>query len=551
MPSPSRPLDAAARPGRARRAAAAALAGLALLTLGARGEPPVPALVFVSRQPIAGAPGAIPGLGPRHRAVVTGGVLRMRTPEGGIRPLLPEGRFLDVSDPAVAPDGKWVAFAAVAAADADSGWRIWIVSTDGADLRPVTTSASRVDRATDSANEAPPPRHDDLDPCWVAAGLLCFASTRESARAQSGDAPATNLWLVGRDGAGLTRLTAERNGADEPAYDPRTGRLVYARWWMNRFQAAEGGPGFTTDPSRAARREPVNLWQLVELDAATGAFRLAAGAVRTRAGTMGYQPAPLPNGALAAVFAEHWGLDPAPGRTGIRVFTRRLERGERLAGASLSEQPGDAYAGAEGLAAPAAVAPAALPDGRIVFAYDPGARGDFDLHVARPGGASPERLVDLPGTLELDPAPVVPWPAGARPFVPAAAAESTFTYACEDVFAQGPRGGPVPRGPERGKGSRLRVFAARFRASGPDTAELIREQAVAEDGRVVISGLPAHVPMFEQLVDARGVAVGTEAGPAHVEGFNWGAPGATVRCVGCHLGHSTLPAPRRTAATRR
>jgi len=43
------------------------------------------------------------------------------------------------------------------------------------------------------------------------------------------------------------------------------------------------------------------------------------------------------------------------------------------------------------------------------------------------------------------------------------------------------------------------------------------------------------------LVGPDGVALMSAHGPAQVRGFNAGAPAATSRCSGCHLGHSTSP----------
>ena len=57
-----------------------------LLALAAARPAPskVPALVFVSRAAAEGTPGAIPGLGPRHRALATGGRLLVRDARGRI-----------------------------------------------------------------------------------------------------------------------------------------------------------------------------------------------------------------------------------------------------------------------------------------------------------------------------------------------------------------------------------------------------------------------------------------------------------------------------------
>jgi hypothetical protein len=225
---------------------------------------------------------------------------------------------------------------------------------------------------------------------------------------------------------------------------------------------------------------------------------------------------------------------------------RAFGASRRVAGAALDVADSSAYGSVRGLAPPAACSPAALPDGRIVFAFDAGGRGDFGLAIADADGAHRATLLDLPGTLELDPAPVVrrdsrplappPPPRRDRPATRVEelrAPAATFRYANADVFAGA-------GGPARVEGARLRFFAALARTvAGGDTAVLVREVPVARDGRVDEHALPADVPMFEQLVDAHGAALRTPRGPAHVAGLNVAAPGATARCVGCHVGHST------------
>ena len=59
-------------------------------------------------------------------------------------------------------------------------------------------------------------------------------------------------------------------------------------------------------------------------------------------------------------------------------------------------------------------------------------------------------------------------------------------------------------------------------------------------GRVDLR-LPSEAPLFEMLVGPDGVALKSAHGLAQVRGFNIGAHGATSRCSGCHLGHSTSP----------
>jgi hypothetical protein len=571
---------------------------LALATTGAAprdpaGEPRgLPAIVFVSRNPVPGEPSAIPGLGPHHRAVAPGGRLLVRERDGRVRELLAPGAFHDVSDPSVSPDARRVAFAGVT--HRDSAWRIWVVGLGGGDPRPVTESMGTgppvVRRA--GAREVVFERYDDLDPCWIDDSSLVFASTRFPQRAQYADVRATNLFLTTVPSHGLLRITSERNGAEEPAMDWTTGRLVFSRWWFNRYRAAEPPAGITADPHAAIAGDTVNLWQAMDLSRSVRLPRLAAGDLRTRRGTMGYQATVLSNGSIAAVYAANLGLSPGPVATGIHVLSRTFGPERRLAGAIVSGRAGDAYSGAQGLAPPSACSPAGLPDGRVLFSYAPGARGDLGLYVARADGSRLERVIDLPGTLELDAAPVVrrPPPPRETPLAveeyadPAQAARdraagpgtlrtiavppppaetppaemdgfpsgegARFRFHDLDVFADGPPGAATRGAARRTPGARLRFFAtlARPEREGGDSAFLVREVPVSPSGEVNERNLPAGVPMFEQLVGPDGRVLMTAHGPAHVAGFNAGANGVASRCVGCHLGHSTLPLTR--SATR-
>jgi hypothetical protein len=217
------------------------------------------------------------------------------------------------------------------------------------------------------------------------------------------------------------------------------------------------------------------------------------------------------------------------------------------------------------LAPASACAPAGLPDGRILFAYDPGGRGDFGLYVMKADGGGLARVLDLPGTLELDPAPVIARPRGPRVARMARAvpgvrfeqppatldqvlrSKERFRFLDLDVFAKPPAGRGLPAGPEPTPGARIRFYAtlARPGAAGGDTVALVRESDVGPGGRVDESGLPAGVPMFEQLLGPEGRVLDTGHGPAHVAGLNAGPPGGVVRCIGCHVGHSTQLEPPR------
>jgi len=537
---------------------APARVGLIALVLTATGASPggLPAIVFVSRNPVPGQPSAIPGLGPHHRAVVTGGRLLVRERDGRLRELLSPGAFDDVSDPSVSPDARRVAFAAVV--HADSVWHLWVVELSGEDLRQVTFD--------DPGRRYPflGGGDDDLDPCWIDDSSLVFASDRFAQRAQYAPVTVTNLYLTTAPSAsrsyGLLRITSERNGAEEPTMDWKRGRIVFSRWWFNRYRAADDSSGIATDQALAIPRDTVNLWQTMEMSAGARLPRLAAGDLRSRRGTMGYQATVLANGDLVSVYAANLGLSPRPGGTGIHAL-HGFGPERRLAGAIVSGREGDVYAGAQGLAPPSACAPAGLPDGRVLFSYDPGARGDFGLYVMRADGSGITRVLDLPGTLELDATPVVRHrvpqrepplsgdelekppptrgPDGLFHFDP----PRTFRFQDLDVFGDGPPGSPARGAAPRTPGARIRFFGTvtqPWRAGG-DSAFLLREVPIGASGEVNQPGLPADTPLFEQLVGPDGRVLMTAHGPAHVAGSNAGVGGTTARCVGCHLGHSTIP----------
>jgi hypothetical protein len=560
-------------------------AALAIAASGAAPAPTpgvLPPIVFVSRNPAprdtggaASASPIIPGFGPHARALVTGGRLMIRDPDGRLRALLPPDSLFDVSDPAVSWDGRTVVFAGVGTRS--SPWRLYQVGVDGGGLHALTFSDRQLAPRDAAGLPAQLVRYDDLDPCWIGPRRLVFASTRWPLLSEYGGVAATNVYALDLDDPRPRRLTTERNGAEEPAYDPASGRIVFSRWWHNRFRGSDlDSLGITTLAERAVRGDSANLWQLVSFDPARHDTRLAAGDPRSRVATMAYQPAVMPNGAIVAVSARHLGLSPSAGAVGLVIFgpapggAAAVPRGlpaaltapRRIAGPALPTGPIDPYRDAQGLAAPQACAPAALPDGRIVFAFDPGARGDFGLYVVDASGGHLTPLADLPGTLELDPTPVVTrdWkeqrfdldsaelaaaaPMRTRPADPAPG-EPSFRFHCLNLFANAPPHSPIPAAPAPTPDLRIRFFAALSRPETEhgDTVVLLREAPVSSRGEVDVAGLPVDLPMFEQVVDASGRVLMSAHGPAHVAGFNASSPGER-RCLGCHVGHSAIPVPR-------
>jgi len=538
------------RHGRARLVTprAALLVGtLIAATPAPRVPPPVPPLVFAARRPASG--GAIPGFGPDSRALATGGRLMVLRPGASPRELLRPGRFFDVSHPSVSWDGQRVAFAATVAPD--SAWRLWLVRADGESLHAVTHTPSGLEPGGGES------RVDDLDPCWLPDDRIVFASTRYPQRAESGGGPVTNLFVTDAGGDGPRRITTERNGAEKPSIDPRDGRVVYARWWHARYLAADVPGGVTLDRAVALPADTIDLWQAVSVLPDGDALRLAGGQPRHREAQEAYAPVVLADGTLVAVAAERPALRSDPGATAIVAFADGFGARRKIAGAFAS--PGAR-----------AVAPAALPDGRIVLseslggarAGDPSAdRESFRLVVCDPDGSHRVPLPSPSGCLALDATALVARPRPPR--APAALAERprgrsprtlaellgdphTFRFDCMNVFTQGGPDDALPDAPPLTPGARLRFFAALARpdAEGGDTLVMFREAPLTAYGAVHVEEVPADVPLFEQLVDSLGHPLRAGSGPAHTASFNYARSGSGTRCVGCHAGHSVLAVPR-------
>ncbi len=503
-----------------------------------------PPIVFVSRAPVPGAPGAVPGVGPLHRTVAVGGRLMVRGISGRITPLLEPGVFFDVADPAVSYDGRRIAFAATVARD--SAWRIWTVGADGRALLPVTRTDRALDLSRFGADAARYARYDDFDPVWLPDDRIVFASTRYPEIAEAG-MPASNLFVVRADGAGLLRVTSERNGAEEPSVDPRSGLLVYARWWTSRYLASESASsGITTDRARAIAADPVDLWQAIATTADGDFPRLAGGFALDRTRSMAYQPIVLDDGTLVGVTAQHTGLFPEPGILTVHAFPNGFEAPSPV---PVDQNPARIVT---------SCAPASLGARRIVMSSDRRAQGDLGLWVASLDGGTMSLLVDLPGTHELDAAMLAPrrrplvYPHTASPLPNDAPPTDvdvflrggqTFRFDCLNVFTNAPVDAPIPDAPPFQPGARIRFFAvlARPQAAGGDTAVLVRESAIQPGGAVHEDMMPSDTPMFEQLIDAHGTVLRSATGPAHVPGLNAARFGSGTKCVGCHVGHSVIP----------
>lgn len=515
----ARPFAAAVRLAGGLLSAALACAAAALAA--APPEPALPPIVFVSRLPPVGADsGQVPGLGPRGTFAGRGGRLLERASDGTVRELLPDGWLFDVADPCVSDDGKLLAFSG--RETASSRWNIWSVARAGGEPRCRTCDLSEMS--------------DQSDPLWWGDTLL-FVGSVSGQRAWYDGSTRTQLWALAPSGAAQV-LTFEPNGVLDPAAGPGRDRVWFSRWWFNPWRAVPGGL------ARVTADDSVNQWQTVSARLARAPdgrmrledVRIAAGGALPRRRGMALQSAPLADGGAFAVAAHNMGLAPRPGPLAVLRFPPSPAAGVRWSGAAIADEPGDTYSGGSNLAPPTAVAPLALPDGRVVLSLDPGGRGEYGLVLVSADGESHETLVDEPGVWELD-AAVVPEGvprrargAGASAAPRAASPPSkTFLYLSRDVFAG-------DGAPARRDGTELHVY----RKLSDDSAARIVSVRVPRSGQVSLR-LPADTPLFEVLATPGGGALATPHGPAQVLGANSGAAGTTSRCSGCHLGHSARP----------
>src|SRR6185503_13830252 len=193
---------------------------------------PLPDVVFVSR---ALELSPVPEPGAAVTRASRGRLLLLRTATNELQPLVdafgPGARPdtpRDVLDPDVSFDGRKIVFSGYS--EEERGWRIYEVSVDGSDLRQVTKSDRNLDLSRYGNAASGFERYDDLDPCYLPDGRICFVSTRYPESAPEGRNRATNLYLTSVDGK-VRRLTSERFAADTPAVDPSTGDIVFSRWW--------------------------------------------------------------------------------------------------------------------------------------------------------------------------------------------------------------------------------------------------------------------------------------------------------------------------------
>ena len=551
-----------------------------------------------------------PGVGPHSRfRPAAPGQLVLRATSGALRVLVDGGKpgaaslnLIDVSAPAVSYDGNTIAFAGLPSGNYDAAparnlgaWRIYRVNADGSGLKQITFSDQRLDLTQFGAAASSLSDYDDIDPAWLPDGRIVFSSTRWPSYGHYSGARASNLYVVGADGSALHRITAERNGADRPLVDPITGKIVYARWWRNqRFPINDKATiadveGFKQkDGVTSDRNNPVggasmfrNAWQATTINPDGTGLALWAGSFRDEAANHIYGGAFAPSGELFANFFPMYNMTEAAGFGGIRKYTRgpgiykpiigvtNISKNYLIKDNSATPQDENSY----GIyAGPYAVDPDVLPDGRLVISLANDANQDYGLFIINADGSGLSKLYDRTGTSELQ-ARVV----RSRPVPPIIAdsitkvasllpptadpatfrKDGTFTFTDLNVYANAPVDSDIVSAPAVGSAATIRFFMDQQRTSpgsfpALDWPILLGELAISPDGALSDANAPANVPLFEQVRSPDGTVPLTygplgDDGAAHVAGMNFGRPGAVVRCVGCHAGHSLMPVPANAA----
>ena len=507
----------------------------------------------------------------------------------------------DVADPDVSFDGTrivfagWVDLGGELGGPTAHGWRIFEVRADGSDLRQITRSDRALDLAPFGELAERFVAYDDLDPCYLPDARICFVSTRYPGLAPGGRQRTTNLYVVAPDGSGLRRITTERFGADTPAVEPSRGTIVYSRWWLTPgatnpplggldpagpppyYGPVEAATSFSSLVLRGIADSAfpgVNLWSLAEIRPDGAELAMYTGFGLNRALTIAYRPSFLPGGEVLSMFITASPILGVPGNHGLRLtragpnVPRALGGPQDSSGRSATvldpdfsafqtpTQPGFFFTSA-----------AALDDLRaLVTGYVPAPVGricatcDRDVYVAQLDDGTLERVFGDRDRAELDAVPLV---ARARPPVitdrvlapagdevpttvdGARAAGGTFTFLCENVFANAAVDVRVANAPPIGRDLAIEFYMHPQRPGAGALPEplLIARREIADDGRIEIE-LPAGVPLFEVLRRPDGrIALGRDGQPFHVGGMNFGAAGETVRCVGCHSGHSQVEVP--------
>ncbi|MFN8446259.1 MAG: hypothetical protein U0175_36045 [Caldilineaceae bacterium] len=532
----------------------------------------------------------------------------IRTLVDGNNPTAASLNLVDVNAPDVSYDGSKIIFAGLPKGTYDnkpmgnpSAWRVYLINADGSGLKQLTRSDLVLNYSQFKQGHTLN-LYDDFDPAWMPDGRIVFSSTRWPSYAMYSAAHTSNLYVMNADGSAMHRITGERNGADRATIDPLTGRIVYSRWWRN-FRAAantfdtitspEGGwfmkdglvtANQVTDANGPGGQSNLkrNAWQLGTINPDGTDLRLFAGGsgifLLGEDGNHAYGGSFASNGVFYANFFPMKNMSEAAGFGGIRRYTRGPNGYTSIIG--VTSEVGYELASSS----PAsygvykhdyAAEPVVLPDGRLLISWAADINQDYGLYLLNPDGTNRQLVYDLPGMTELRAKVLAP--RALPPIIPDKVTkvasvlpptsnppydiDGTFTFKALNVYFNAPVDSDMVTAMPVGSAGTIRFFLDHQRNEQTGSKEnldwpiLLSEMAVSPNGSVVNAAMPANLPLFEQirspkpqyLVPLTGRTEIRNGGAAHVAGLNYGRPGETVTCVGCHAGHSLLPVPANPA----
>jgi len=532
-------------------------------------------IVFVSRNLVQGGSqfypqqGLLPGMGPFARFKIVGGRLLVRESNGTIRVLVDSTisyggiHIYDVSDPDVYWNASKIVFAGVESRD--SSWRIYEIRADGTGFRKITFSNRAISLSQFGTIANKFTGYDDIDPCYLPDGRICFASTRYPSLSEIDGARTTNLYVIDTTSQNLHRITTERNSAEEPAIMPATGRIIFSRWWLNIDRPSNlTANRLTRDSNLALTNDMANIWEASIINPDGEGVHLLAGTGNYRPGLHNYKPAMLSDGRVLGIFVPYTSMTKTSGSTGIRWYNEGNSYANHIAGVNMNTMqlyiPNPPSYGT--MVPPYAVDPVELPDGRILFSYAAQVENmDFALYTINVNGSGLVPYYDIPGKLELNAQVLLP---KTRPPVltdlftsvsdelPPTISPSTwfknggFRFDCLNLFSNGPIDDPMQDAPPITKYARIQFFLnfQRQDSTGKDTSLFLTQVPVFYSGAISLDFAPAEVSMFEQVLDSAGkVLKGANGQIAHVSGLNYSRQGVGTKCVGCHAGHTRVIVP--------
>lgn len=532
-------------------------------------------VVFVSRNLVQGGSnyyspqGLLPGMGPFSRFSVAGGRLLVREANGTVRVLVDSTisfdgiNIYDVSDPNVYWDASKIVFSGVESRD--SAWRIYEIRSDGTGFKKITYSDRNISLSQFGPIAFKFIRYDDIDPCYLPDGRICFASTRYPSISQIDGSRTTNLYVIDTTSENLHRITSERNAAEEPSVHPQTGKIVFTRWWLNIDRPSNLTPnGLTRDSALALTNDMANIWEVSQVNPDGEGVQLLAGTGNFRPGLHNYKPIVLNDGKILGVFVPYTSMTQTSGSTGIRWYNEGNTYSSHIAGVNMNNmqlyiQNPPSYGT---MVPPYATDPVELPDGKILFSYASQVENlDFSLYTINLNGSGLTPFYDIPGKLELNAEVLLP---KTRPPViidlfttptddlpPTISPETWFKnggfrFDCLNMFTNGPIDDPMQDALPITKNARIQFFLnfQRQDSTGKDSAIFLSQMPVFHSGQISLDFAPAEVPMFEQVIDSTGkVLKGSLGQIAHVSGLNYGRQGVGTKCVGCHSGHTRVIVP--------